>query len=318
MRLPDLRKWLSLARRPRAPAEVAPVSDGGAHDEAQEDPHARELRERLEAVAAATPNPAWTAQRLEVTDLLWGKGCLWPGGSDEVLRVAVPFGLSNSSSLLLVGAGNAGPALRLASDLGVWVGGFEADPVLLEAAAARLQSAGAALAKRTSVQRWNPSAPAFRKQAFHHALSIEALRGPRTEQAIAGIRGAVKPGGQVSIIETVAPQPLDATDPVVAAWCRLEHRAPPPPGTDWVTGPLAQSGFEIRVTEDVTARHARSAVTGWKTLLRDMKTHKPPRRRAAAVVNEAELWLRRIDLLRTGKLRVIRWLAIHDGSAKTG
>jgi hypothetical protein len=319
MHLPDLRKWLALARRRHAPAEAAPiVVEAGAHEEAPEDPHERALRERLEAVAAATPNPAWTPRRLEVTDLLWGKGCMWPGGTEEVMRMAVPFGLSGASSLLLVGAGGGGPALRLAGELGVWVGGFEADPVLLEVAADRLHGAGAALAKRTSVQPWNPAVPAFRKQAFHFALSIEALRGPATAQIVAAIRGAVKPGGQVSILETVAPQPLDAHDPIVAAWCRLEHRAPPPPGTDWVTAPMSQSGFDIRVTEDVTARHARYAVTGWKLLLREMKTNKPPRRRAAAVVAEAEYWMRRIELLRTGRLRVMRWLAIHDGRAKTG
>jgi hypothetical protein len=71
--------------------------------------------------------------------------------------------------------------------------------------------------------------------------------------------------------------------------------------------------FDIRVSEDVTARHVRLAVTGWKHLVRGMKHDRPPPRRAAAMVAEAELWLRRIHLLRAGQLRVMRWLAISGG-----
>jgi hypothetical protein len=308
MRLPDLRKWLALSRRTPEPAEAELWPDVAA----ELAPHIEE------APAIATPESSWTQARIEVADRLWGEGCLWPGGSDEVLRVAVPFGLSAASSLLLLGVGTAGPTLRLAGELGVWVGGYESDPVLAVVAARRVQRAGVALAKRATVQAWNPATPLFRSNAFHHALSVEALRGPRPDKIVGAMCGAIRSGGQIAIVETIAPDPLDPADPAVAAWLRLEHRAPPLPGIDWITGPLAERGFDIRVDEDLTARHVRLAVTGWKRLVREMKRDRPPPRRAAATVMEAELWLRRIHLLRTGHLRVMRWLAIHNGSAAAG
>ena len=305
MRLFDLRKWLAPSHWHHAPEEpsVWPEDEPDATPDAEP------------ATAAAAPESAWTPQRIEVADRLWGEGCLWPGGTDEVVRVAVPFGLSAASSLLYLGAGTVGPTLRLAGELGVWVFACESDPLLAAIAGKRVMRAGVALAKRATVQSWDPAMPMFRTAAFHHALSIEALRGPRPQDIVVALCGAVRPGGQVALVETVAPQPLHWQDPAVIGWCRLERRAPPLPGTDWVTKPLAQCGFDIRVAEDVTARHVRLAVSGWKRLVREMKVERPPPRRAAATVAEAELWLRRIHLLRAGQLRVMRWLAVSHASA---
>jgi hypothetical protein len=307
MRLFDLRKWLTPGRRLREPA-----IDGLWPDEEEE--HEPPAAFATERVAVAGPVSAWPQSRIEVADQLWGEGCLWPGGTDEVMRVAVPFGLSAASSLLYLGAGSAGPTLRLAGELGVWVCACEADPTLAAVAGKRVQRAGVALAKRATVQGWDMAAPNFRRQAFHHALSIEALRGPRPEDVVAAMCQAVRPGGQVAVVETVAPLPLDPADPAVLGWSRLERRDLPPPGTAWLTRPLGRMGFDIRVSEDVTARHVRLAVAGWKRMVRDMKLDRPPPHRAAAVVAEAEYWLRRIHLLRSGKLRVMRWLAISNGS----
>lgn len=302
MQLFDLQKWLARFRPHHAPAGAPAWLDA-----------AGDVVPPPDAVAV-TAESAWTPQRIEVADRLWGEGCIWPGGTDEVVRMAVPFGLSAASSLLYLGAGTVGPTLRLAGELGVWVCACEADPLLTAIAARRVQRAGVALAKRATVQAWDPEKPSFRRNAFHHALAIEALRGKRPEDIVAAVCEAVRPGGHIGIVETVAPLPLDPAEPAVAAWCRLERRAPPHPGTDWVTRPLGRLGFDVRVSEDVTVRHVRLAVTGWKRLVREMKLDRPSPLRAAATVAEAELWLRRVQLLRSGRLRVMRWLAISTAS----
>jgi hypothetical protein len=308
MRLPDLRKWLARSRRTLEAAELSAWPEAEPALQAEEE----------QAAAPVAPDSAWTPQRIALADLLWGEGCLWPGGTEEVLRVAAPLGLTAASSLLLLGAGSAGPALRLAGEFGVWVCACEADPVLAAVAARRVQRAGVALAKRATMQSWDPAAPSFRQDAFHHALAIEALRGPRPAAIVTAMGRAVRPGGQIAIVETVAPSPLDPADPAVAGWCRMEGRAPPLPGTAWVTKPLADLGFDLRVTEDVTARHVRLAVGGWKRLVRAMKQERPPPLRAAATLAEAEFWLRRIHLLRSGRLRVMRWLAVGGGDTQEG
>jgi len=320
MHLPDPRKWLGRAERRPAPAPPAApaaraarerlgLEDIGKAVERSADP---EHAAHAAAIEAAAANSAWSESRIEIADRLWGRGFQWPGGAEEVMRVAVPLNLTAASTLLLLGAGGGGAVLRLISELRIKVAAFEADPVLALVAARRIQQAGAPT-QRAAVQTFDVARPAFKRQAFQAALAIESLRGPRPQSIIGAMRRAIRYGGQVAIIETVTPRALDPADPAVAAWCRLERREPPPAGTDWVTTPMAARGFELRVAEDMTARHVRFAVTAWTRLTREMKGNRPPPRLAAAVVTEAEYWMRRIDLLTAGKLKVFRWVSIHDG-----
>ena len=299
MRLAELRNWLGRARGGEDGAVAAATDwpDPGST------PTAR-------APQPERPAPAWTQIRLNLVETLWGEGFLIPGGGQEILRLALPLGLSAASSLLLLGAASGGPALRLAGDLGAWVCACEADPWLLRVATRRVQRAGAVLAKRASLQPWDPAGPAFPRRAFHHALAIEALGGARPEDTIAAMTLAVRPGGQIALLQTVAPAPLDPAEATVAAWRRLDPTAPPPPSPALIGRALARLGFEVRVAEDLTARHMRLALAGWRAALHEYDRDRPDPPRAAALVAEAERWLRRIQLLRAGRLRQMRWFAM--------
>jgi SAM-dependent methyltransferase len=299
MRLPDLPSWLARARHRLVPlvatGEAVPVSDADG---------------TVPGAVAAHPDSAWSAPRLAIADALWGEGCQFPGGAEEVLRLAAPLGLSAAASLLLVGAGGGGAALRLAGELGVWVCACESDAGLAAAAAHRARHAGAALAKRVTVQGWDKAAPEFRRGGFHHAIAIESLHGGDDAAALVGIAQALRPGGQLVVMETVAGPASDPADPALRAWSRLERRAPPDTNGDWVSDRLVRLGLEIHVAEDATARQVLLAVAGWKRLVREMRGNRPTPAKAAALVAEAELWLRRISLMRSGQLRVMRWHAM--------
>jgi hypothetical protein len=262
--------------------------------------------------SAAAPDPAtppdWSALRLQVVETLWGQGFVLPGGAEEVLRLAAPLGLSAASSLLIVGVGSGGALLRLAGDLGVWVRGFEAEPFLAETASRRVQRAGAALAKRATVERWTRAAPDFPRHAFHHALALDALRTARPQDVLAAVAMALRAGGQIALLQTVAGTPFDPRDPAAAAWRRLDGL--PLPDGDVIGRALTRLGFEVRVAEDVSARHVRHAVAGWHAMLRGLHGVRPDPVTAAAMVTEAERWLRRIQMMRAGHVRMMRWLAL--------
>jgi hypothetical protein len=253
----------------------------------------------------------WTQARLAVEEELWGDGYLTPGGAPELLRFSVPLGLSTASSLLVLGVGIGGPPQTLATDLGVWTAGFEADSMLAAIAGQRIQRAGVALAKRASVQLWNPAAPAFRHKFYHHALLLDPIRAALPERVLAAVESALKPHGQVVLVQTVAEHPLDPDHPAIAAWCRLEGRVPALPSADAINRSLSRLGYDIRIEEDMSARHMKLAVLGWKALLRRMKDARPGHARAAGIVMEAELWTRRIRLMHEGRIRMMRWHAIH-------
>ena len=306
MHLSALRNWLVRLRHggegPAMPLGAAPLPPTPAIPVSESGP--------------TPPAALWTPARLAIEEELWGTGFLSPGGGPEVLRFAAPIGLSAASSLLLLGAGAGGPAQFLATEMGVWVNGHEADPDLAALAARRIQRAGAAMAKRATVTGWNPHDPAFTPRASHHALALDAIRDAAIPPVLAAIAQALKPHGQVVLVETVAHQAPDPADPAIAAWCRLEGRVPILPQPDTITRGLSRLGFDVRVAEDVSARHMRLAVLGWRHLVRLMARDRPSPERAAAVVAQAELWTRRIRLMHAGRIRMMRWHAI--GGAALG
>jgi hypothetical protein len=144
-------------------------------------------------------------------------------------------------------------------------------------------------------------------------MAIEPLHGEKPEPALAAVSLALKPGGQFVLLEIVADLPLDPADATVAAWARLDHRSATVPSELGITRVLGRLGFDVRIVEDVSRRHLKYAVTGWRDAVKVMEGTRPTLRQLALVVHEAELWLARFRLMRAGKLRLVRWHAIGRG-----
>jgi hypothetical protein len=122
---------------------------------------------------------------------------------------------------------------------------------------------------------------------------------------------ALRQGGELMMVELVADQPLDPLDDAVVAWCQLEGRPPVVPSQRAVTAALGRLGFDVRVTEDISLRHMQQALHGWHDVIRSMREKKPSHAVAMVVVREAELWLRRLSLMRAQRIRLVRWDAIR-------
>lgn len=251
----------------------------------------------------------WPPQRLAIAELLWGEGFIGPGGAEEVLRLARPLGGSSATSLLLLGGGSGGPPRALADGMGMWVHAVEADPALAAAATARCAQGGSA--RRISVAGWMPDDPSFRPRAYHHAIAIEPLRGAAPVPILTALAEALRPGGHVMLTELVADLPLPIDDRAASVWAQREGRTTlDVPGERDITRALGRLGFDVRVTEDLTARHVHLALLGWRVLVRTLARDRPSAAHAAWIVHEAELWMHRIALLRAGRLRLLRWHAI--------
>jgi len=126
---------------------------------------------------------------------------------------------------------------------------------------------------------------------------------------------ALKPGGQLTLVETVADVPLPPKDHDVVHWARLEHRRPEAlPSEIAITRILGRLGFDVRIAEDISTRHVQQALIGWRRLVRAMETERPPLWQTALLVEEAELWLQRLKLFRAKQLRLVRWHGISRGA----
>lgn len=287
MRLAGVRRWLAKSAAEQPPAELATPAD---------------------APPPTHCHNAGAAARIELASCLWGEGFSFPGGEQETLRLALPLGLSAASTLLLLGCGAGGPVRAIASQLGPWVNGFEADADLAAAATALCAHAG--LGRRAQIETWDEADPRFAHRSYHHALAFEPVRGCTPEAVLGALALALRPDGQMALLQTVADAPLDPSDPIVRGWSRLAPRDAELPSEATISRVLGRLGFDIRIAEDVSARHARLAVRGWRNAVRAMRG-KPSPVEAAALVEAAELWLLRIRLIRAGRLRLVRWHAIH-------
>jgi SAM-dependent methyltransferase len=244
--------------------------------------------------------------------MLWGEGFIFPGGEVETLRLVKPLGVSADTSLLVVGAGNGGPACTVARNLGTWVTGLESDPALL--ASGMKFVAGAKLGKKVNIASWDPKNPAFVPRSYHHCLALEPLLGPQPEPVLDGLARALRPGGQLVLTELTCAAPLALTDPFVERWAGMEGRDPAEiPTGRGVTSMLRRSGLDTRIVEDISARHIEHAKLGWQSLLLDLQDNKPTRQLAVQLAWETELWLLRRRLIGGGQLRMTRWLAISPG-----
>ncbi len=273
-------------------------------------PAPREAQPSLVPAAplAADDDPEWPSARIGVAEALWGEGFLFPGGREVALRLAKPLGLSAASSVLLIGAGSGGAPRGITTELGGWVTGYESNPRLVALANERNLRAG--LGRRAQVEAWDPFAPSFPLHYFHHAIAIEPLRGAPVEPLLTAVAAALKPAGQFVLVETVTDQATIATDASVMHWAELDHRPPDVPTELGITKYLGQLGFDVRIVEDVSRPHMHEAIEGWCRAVQTIEGARPSPHQLSLIVSEAELWLARLRLMRTRRLRLVRWHAM--------
>jgi cyclopropane fatty-acyl-phospholipid synthase-like methyltransferase len=256
-----------------------------------------------------TYSQRWPEARVAAVESLWGAGYVSPGGPDETLRLTKPLGLDANSTLIVLGGGIGGPALTVTSSFKSWVTSLEADPVLAAVAEARRPSLDTS--KRITMQGWQRDRPAFKPRSANHALSLEAMRGVPPVPVIKGLAGAMRPQGHIVMTELVADKPTPEGDREFGAWCRLEDRLPVLPRTADISTALEREKFDVRVVEDISERHVTQTLEGWRAAVKAMTVGaRPAAAAAAAFVNEAELWLLRIRLMKRLELKLIRWYAL--------
>lgn len=256
--------------------------------------------------------PLWTATRIEVAEKIWGSGFATPGGEDFIPYLVKPLGLNPAMSVLDLSAGLGGATRQMASTFGCWVTGLEASPVLAEAAMERSVKAG--LAKQAPVAHYDPETfrhpkrfdCIFAKEAFVFIKNREALTD--------AIELSLKPKGQLLFTDYVYEKQA-APGPATRSWLDNEPIEPHVLTISQVVTSLQQRNLDIRITEDITDTHKNLIIQAVQTLTGFLEKHTLAPGTKVAVIDEVELWARRVAALQEG-LRCYRFFALKpaDGS----
>lgn len=249
----------------------------------------------------------WNPTRLELAELMWGKGFVEPGGDSWIPKLIATLPLNPTSSLADLSAGLGGVAHHAVSRYGTYVDAYEQSPLLREAMPARLQDLadpGKIRADAFHPDRFNPK----RRHEFCLALNL-FYTIPDKDSLWQSLAALLKDRGQLVFTDFAVAQDADIRAGALGAWHRTERLEPHvTPIADTEKG-LAAAGFDVRTVEDISNAYRRQTKIGLGKLHDHLtQTALTPEAKAIAT-DEIALMTRRLMALDDG-LQVKRVHAI--------
>jgi cyclopropane fatty-acyl-phospholipid synthase-like methyltransferase len=249
-----------------------------------------------------------------VTQWLWGDGYVSPGGPEFVLDLVKPFGLTPAMSTLDLSAGLGGPARTIAQAFGTYVTGLERSPE--RAKRAMELSVAANLAKRASIVHYNPETLELRANSFDCVMGRGATYAVlEKERLLRVVHQGMKQRSQIVFTEFTV-DPSVGEKPQLAAWMARESSPPSLWTIGQYTDCLASLGFDIRVCEEITQTYRSAIVAAWARMLNEVDLKAMAKQHRLTIIDEAELWMRRIAALESGALKVFRIYALLNKPAR--
>lgn len=253
--------------------------------------------------------PLWSATRVEVAETLWGQGFTTPGGEEYAQHLARPLGLNPAMSVLDVGAGLGGFCRSIAQKPGCWVVGLEASPVLAKMGMERSQAAE--LAKKAPIRPFNPEKFAYDKRVDTIFCRQTLFTVAQKEQFFDTLEAQLKPRGQALMTDYVLDPQAKLT--ALEAWAANEPQEPHLWTARDASEAFTQRNLDLRIAEDLTDDHRAQILTGLNAFTQHLATCSMDRQTKAHVLEEIELWARRVKAFSQG-LRFYRFHAIKPNS----
>ncbi len=250
------------------------------------------------------PREYWEPARVSLVQDIWGRGFASPGGRDYIMSKVTIFALDPAMTVLDLGAGLGGAARFMCEKFGVWVTGLEADAALAEAAMALSVRAG--MSEKVPINAFDPKAFEPKAKSVDCVFSKEFLftvgNKPKFLKAVERL---LKLKGQFLFTDYVLAKP-HLKSPVLKEWMAHEPLKPYPWAIEDYHDALTGLHLDIRVTEDVTEDFRAMVIKGWTDYIQSTRQGRLSADSAVVLVDEVELWTRRVQAIDSGDLKVCR------------
>ena len=265
--------------------------------------------------APPAPIPPLEQPHIKIAQYIWGESLVGPGGAAAVLTLVKPFALDPSKTVMDFGSGLGGGTRAVSEEFGVWVNGFEPDPIMAAGGQELSVKKGAKKAeiKPCTVQDFQPKAA-----TYDCIYSSEALYIVQEKEKLLGtFERALKARGQVALTDFVRTPGTKADDPRLADFVTRGGKV----GHFWLgedyLSKMKALKFDVRVDEDLTASYRTSIIEAWVNFTQDAAATAAARAHPEALVAEVALWTKRVAALDSGALQLRRYYAIKMGSTKS-
>jgi hypothetical protein len=124
----------------------------------------------------------------------------------------------------------------------------------------------------------------------------------------------LKPKGQFMFTDFMLAE-TQLRSPTLENWIEHEPHTPRPWSFEDYEVGLAGAKLDIRVTEDITKEFRAMVIKGWADYTESTKAGSVGLESAPALVDEVELWTRRVQAIDSGDLKVCR---IHAFKKEAG
>jgi cyclopropane fatty-acyl-phospholipid synthase-like methyltransferase len=248
---------------------------------------------------------AWSDPRLQITEEIWGKGYSGPGGDEEIEALIRPLGLDSGMMIADFGAGLGGTTRALHNQTGTWVSGFEASPLLAEAAAELSYMAG--LSKKAMVEAFDLEHLDLRPNAYNTVFSKDVLfTMDSKEEIFKKLYDCLRVDGQMVLTDYLAVKP-STTSTAIEKWAEQEPARPTLWSLEQTCASITKLGFEVRITEDVTASVRKQILSALAMFSEKIAPESKSRRGwGPAIIAEIEMWANRIKVFDSGDVAIFR------------
>ncbi len=242
---------------------------------------------------------------------IFGRGFISPGGPEQAVDMARALGLDPVQSVLDISLGLGGQAAALAEAFGIWVTGYERNPVLVERAESELSKLSSG--DQVRVNHYEPETLDLPKRKFDVVICREQLhRIDDRLLVLSKVRGALKTWGQFLLTDYVIPSD-DAPSKRLQTWMRSRGENVTLWTREQYEVALSNQGLDVRVVKDESEAHAEMIRSAFKAFVSEINANKAVTTTAVgrdALGKLAEDWSRLANLLQDGEVQLVRFLAL--------
>ena len=253
--------------------------------------------------------PAWHALPGEISEKMWGPGCVTPG--DDVISdmLILPLSINKDMSVLDLSAGLGSRLRRTVDKFGVYITGLEPDPEI--AVRGMELSVKAGKGKRAVIAAYDPNN--FKHSKLYNCIIARETfyRVKNKDKFFKAIADCSQPKAHLSFTDYIV-DPQNREKPGVKSWMAFEKDAQPF-SADEMKKSWAKVGYDVRVRDDQTNLYRMEVFQGLKRLVDFMNSGVVLDEATQKAVSRRLLtWQNRLDALNAG-MRFYRFFAIKEG-----